>query len=121
MLGRLLFALARSPIGHLVVGLAFARLSGVLPVRRRYETRRVIAFDHPRPSYATHILIVPKKAIRRLEDLGPSDSPILADTIAAAQQLVRELRLAEHGYRLIVNGGAYQDVAQLHFHLISED
>ena len=34
--------------------------------------------------------------------------------------LVQDLELAERGYRLIVNGGAYQDVKQLHFHLISE-
>jgi diadenosine tetraphosphate (Ap4A) HIT family hydrolase len=29
------------------------------------------------------------------------------------------VRLKEAGYRLIVNGGKYQDVAQLHFHLVS--
>jgi diadenosine tetraphosphate (Ap4A) HIT family hydrolase len=33
---------------------------------------------------------------------------------------VSELELERAGYRLVVNGGKYQDVAQLHFHLISE-
>jgi diadenosine tetraphosphate (Ap4A) HIT family hydrolase len=36
------------------------------------------------------------------------------------QSLVVEFRLEEIGYRLIVNGGKYQDVPQLHFHLVSE-
>jgi histidine triad (HIT) family protein len=116
----LLFGIARGPIGERLAGWVFAHASGVLPIRRRYESKRVVAFDHPRPSYPVHILIVPKKAIRGFEDLGKADLPVLADTFAAAQLLVEDLGLAERGYRLIVNGGAYQDVRQLHFHLISE-
>ena len=117
----LLFGIARAPIGERLAGWVFAYASGVLPIRRRYESRRVVAFDHPRPSYPVHILIVPKKAIHGFEDLGKADLAILADTFAAAQLLVEDLGLAERGYRLIVNGGAYQDVRQLHFHLISEE
>jgi hypothetical protein len=33
---------------------------------------------------------------------------------------VRELALEAKGFRLTVNGGAYQDVAQVHWHLISD-
>jgi len=116
----LLFGIARGPVGEWLAGWVFAYASRILPIRRRYESRRVVAFDHPRPSYPVHILIVPKKAIRGFEDLGKADLPILADTFAAAQLIVEDLELAKRGYRLIVNGGAYQDVRQLHFHLISE-
>jgi histidine triad (HIT) family protein len=116
----LLFGVARGPVGEWLAGWVFAYASRLLPIRRRYESRRVVAFDHPRPSYPVHILIVPKKAIRGFEELGKADLLILADTFAAAQLLIEDLELAERGYRLIVNGGAYQDVRQLHFHLISE-
>ena len=34
--------------------------------------------------------------------------------------LVAELQLEKRGYRLIANGGAYQDVPHLHFHLVSD-
>jgi diadenosine tetraphosphate (Ap4A) HIT family hydrolase len=34
------------------------------------------------------------------------------------QSLAIEMRLEAKGYRLIANGGGYQDVPQLHFHLI---
>jgi diadenosine tetraphosphate (Ap4A) HIT family hydrolase len=40
--------------------------------------------------------------------------------IRVAQELVAELGLLETGYRLIVNGGAYQDVGQMHYHLTSD-
>ena len=119
-IAKMLFEIARRPIGAWLVGQVFAYASRLLPIHRRYESRLVVAFDHPQPSYPVHILIVPKKAIRGFEELGKADLPILADIFAAAQLLVDDMQLAEHGYRLIVNGGAYQDVKQLHFHLIAE-
>jgi len=39
---------------------------------------------------------------------------------ATVKCLVKEFELDDGGYRLIVNGGAYQDFPQLHFHLISD-
>jgi diadenosine tetraphosphate (Ap4A) HIT family hydrolase len=35
------------------------------------------------------------------------------------QNLVEMLELQEQGFRLVVNGGHYQEFPQLHFHLIS--
>jgi diadenosine tetraphosphate (Ap4A) HIT family hydrolase len=45
----------------------------------------------------------------------------MVDLFATARMLVDDLNLAQpgKGYRLICNGGDYQDVPQLHFHLIS--
>jgi diadenosine tetraphosphate (Ap4A) HIT family hydrolase len=45
------------------------------------------------------------------------DAAFLADVLAAAQSLVVEYQLG--AYRLIVNGGEYQDFPYLHFHLVS--
>ena len=117
---RMLFALARGRAVGVVVRWGFAHMSGCLPVSRLYETDSVVAFYHPRPSYSVHVLIVPKRGIAGLAALGAKDMPVLGDVVAAAQHLVRTLGLEKRGYRLVVNGGAYQDVGQLHFHLISE-
>ena len=45
---------------------------------------------------------------------------ILVEVVECAQDLVHELKLEQAGYRLVVNGGSYQDIPQLHFHLISD-
>ncbi len=95
-------------------------MSFLLPVDRLGETERVVAFRHPHPAYPVHILIVPKREIRSLLEVSEADMPYMDEAIALAQRLVRELRLEEAGYRLVVNGGRFQDVPQLHFHLISE-
>jgi histidine triad (HIT) family protein len=98
----------------------FTNMNFVIPVDRLVETKTLLAFRHPTPAYPVHILIVPKKACASLMELAPSDAELLNDLYTTVQTLVRQLHLEEGGYRLIVNGGPYQDFPQLHFHLISE-
>jgi diadenosine tetraphosphate (Ap4A) HIT family hydrolase len=89
-----------------------------LPVDRLRETATLLAFRHPTPSYPFHALLIPKKPIATLRDLDPlADSAFLTDVYATAQSLVDEFHLP--AYRLLVNGGEYQDFPYLHFHLIS--
>ena len=121
MMGRLLFRLARSSLAAFLVGWSFAYFSFALPVKRLKETDTLIAFHHPQPSHPLHILLVPKRARRNLPALSPSDADFSADLWAVVAELVAELNLEAGGYRLVANGGAYQDVPQLHFHLISDD
>ncbi len=119
MLTNVLFRLARSAYARRLTGWLFAHMSFVIPVQRLRETKTLIAFHHPRPGYPVHIVIVPKRALGSLADLTPVDADFMADLFAAVQSLVAEFGLEAQGYRLICNGGAYQDVPQLHFHLVS--
>ncbi len=93
-------------------------MSFLLPVDRLRETQTLIAFHHPKPSYSFHVLIMPKKAVGTLAEFDSNDSAFLKDLFFTVQSLVKEFHLP--AYRLIVNGGDYQDFPQLHFHLISE-
>ena len=111
---------ARFPPARALVGQIFAHMSFALPVHRLRETATLLAFHHPQPSHAVHILLVPKKALASLAALTPADAPFLLDLFATAQSLVAEFGLEQTGYRLITNGGPYQSVPQLHFHLISD-
>ncbi|MBI5957784.1 MAG: HIT domain-containing protein [Chloroflexi bacterium] len=94
-------------------------MSFLIPVERLRETPRLLAFYHPRPQYPVHILIVPKKSIASMVDLTAEDGLLLVEVFQIVSSLVEELGLKEQGYRLITNGGHYQDVQQLHFHLVS--
>jgi len=119
MLQVLLFRLARSTIARYFIGWVFAHMSFIIPVTRLRETDTLFAFHHPKPSHPVHILIVPKRARESLRELSPDDADFMRELFATVNSLVEELRLEEMGYRLICNGGAYQDVPHLHFHLIS--
>ena len=109
--------LARTWAGRKLVGWIFAHMSFAIPARRLRETETLLAFFHPKPAYPFHVLLVPKQTISNLMELDPA-STFLTDLFATVQSLVTEFELP--AYRLIVNGGEYQDFPQLHFHLISE-
>ena len=115
----MLLSLARMPLAGRLLREVFAHMSFAIPVKRLRETDTLMAFHHPKASYPFHVLIVPKKAIASLTELDPDDTTFLADLILTVQHLVQEFKLP--AYRLIVNGGEFQDVPQLHFHLISEN
>ena len=100
-----------------LISWVFAHMSFVIPMKRLKETDTLLAFYHPKPSYPFHVLLVPKKAVVSLKELDLNDTAFLTDLYSVVQSLVEEFHLA--AYRLIVNGGEYQDFPQLHFHLVS--
>ena len=93
-------------------------MSFVIPVKRLRETETLLAFYHPKPAYTFHVLLVPKKSVASLKEFDSKDSVFLLDLYSTVQSLVDEFQLT--AYRLIVNGGEYQDFPQLHFHLIAD-
>jgi len=93
-------------------------MSFVIPVKRLRETEKLMAFYHPKPAYQFHVLLLPKKAVPSLKELDATDTTFLTDLYSTVQSLVDEFQLP--AWRLIVNGGEYQDFPQLHYHLISD-
>ena len=91
-----------------------------IPAKIALETETVLAFYDINPQAPVHILIIPKKQIPTVNDIAGTDAALLADMIAAAQTLAKELGIAEKGYRLVMNcnpdGG--QEVYHLHMHLL---
>lgn len=116
----LLLCLARSPVAGWLIAFILAHAAFLLPAERLYETRSLLAFRHPQPSYAVHILLVPRRRLANLTAIGAEDAEFLHDLFAAVRHLVATLDLEPGGYRLIANGGAYQDVPHLHFHLVGD-
>ena len=113
-----LYGLLKRPLFYRIFIWMLNHIPFALPVERLRETASLLAFFHPRPSHPFHVIILPKKAVRSFADLAPAD-PFLADLVATAQSLVAEYHLP--AWRLIVNGGKYQEFPHLHFHLVSDN
>lgn len=118
-LSKKLLSMAKTPIGDLIIGLAFGKINRLLPVKRLKETDKVIAFWHPKPFYEKHILIVPKKPIKKITSIKEEDMGYIDEIFKVAKEIVEELEWEKSGYTLLANGGARQEVNQLHFHLFS--
>jgi histidine triad (HIT) family protein len=100
-----------------LIGWIFAHMSFAIPVKRLSETETLLAFYHPKPAYPFHVLLVPKKSVASLQEFDSTDTTFLMDLYSTVQNLVDEFQLP--AYRLILNGGEFQDFPQLHFHLVS--
>jgi histidine triad (HIT) family protein len=113
-----LFILARSQVLRPFLIRGIANMNKFFPRQVVSETDTLVCFHHPRPEYPIHILLVPKEEIRDLLQFDPENQAFLRDLFTEVFRLVQELSLEQKGYRLILNGGDYQDFPQLHFHLI---
>jgi histidine triad (HIT) family protein len=115
----LLIKLARIKRIQILIRWTFAHMSFMIPLDRLIETEHWIAFRHPKPAYPIHILLVPKKALSNLLAISPIDTELIGELIPIVQKIITDENLEQTGYRLITNGGVYQDIPQLHFHLVS--
>jgi histidine triad (HIT) family protein len=94
-------------------------IRGELPCDKVFESEKIIAFKDIAPKAPVHILIVPKKEIRCLQEVALEDLPLVTEMISVAMQLASQFSIAD-GYRLITNNGKKggQVVEHLHFHLV---
>ncbi|SRR5258708_5981055 len=81
------------------------------------ENESIIAFNSISPAAEVHILIVPKKHIESFEDMAQDEMNVLPEMAKAAQKLI-EMKNIQKGYKLVFNGGQYQSVKHMHWHLL---
>ena len=84
------------------------------------ETDTLVVFKDINPHAPVHLLIVPKKHIRSVNDLTEADTGIVSDLIAAGREMAAAQGVAESGYKLLFNveRGGGQVIFHLHLHLI---
>lgn len=94
-------------------------IAGELPAEIVFENEHVIAIKDIHPVAPVHLLIMPKKEIKGIQEIDEGDLFLIAEVVKAAHFLAEEFGVAE-GYRLLTNHGplAGQTVFHLHFHLI---
>jgi histidine triad (HIT) family protein len=95
-------------------------VNGETDTRFLYETDTLVAFRDINPHAPVHILVVPRKHIRSINDLTEDDNRILAELITAGKIMADKENIAKSGYKLLFNveQGGGQVIFHLHLHLI---
>ena len=95
-------------------------VNGEAPTEILHATEDLVVFRDIRPAAPVHLLIVPRRHIRGINDLEPSDAPILGEMALVAKAMAARFDIAQSGYRLFVNveRGGGQVIFHLHMHLI---
>jgi histidine triad (HIT) family protein len=92
-----------------------------IPARIEYEDDRCIVIHDIKPEAPVHLLIIPKKAIARVEEATAADEAVLGHLLLVAGELAKKLSLAK-GFRIVINNGpdAGEAVPHLHVHLLAK-
>jgi histidine triad (HIT) family protein len=92
-------------------------LSGRTRVDVVAETDAVLAFHHTRPFWPVHIVVVPKRHVPSLIDLGDADNTLLHEVLEVVRQVAAQVTRQHSACRVVTNLGRYQDSKHLHFHV----
>lgn len=95
-------------------------VDGKVKARFVYQDDDVVAFEDIHPRAPVHVLVIPRKHISGVLDIGPDDGPLIGKIFQVAAQLAKDLGIAESGFRIVVNSGADsgQSVFHIHYHLL---
>lgn len=96
-------------------------LSGRTAVDVVVETDDVLAFHHTRPFWPVHIVVVPKRHVPSLTDLGDADPGIISTVMDVVRAIATDVEQEHRAARVLTNLGSYQDSKHLHFHVTSGD
>jgi histidine triad (HIT) family protein len=91
-----------------------------IPADFLYEDENLVVFKDINPLAPVHLLIVPKRHVRSINDLTDPDRSIVSELIMTAKNMAQKMSVNESGYRIFFNveKGGGQEVFHLHLHLI---
>ena len=94
-------------------------LDGQIPAEFVHQDDHCVAFRDVNPQAPTHILVIPRREIRSVNELRDDDAALMGHLIVVAKRVAETEGLAG-GYRLVVNCGpdGGQAVNHLHIHLL---
>ncbi|NIQ39851.1 MAG: HIT domain-containing protein [Proteobacteria bacterium] len=95
-------------------------VEGLKPAEFVYQDKSLVVFKDINPHAPVHLLIVPRRHIRSINDLQEEDVNIISEMILRAREAAQECSVAESGYKLLFNveRGGGQVIFHLHLHLL---
>lgn len=93
---------------------------GDVPSQEVYSDEEYYAFRDINPAAPTHILVIPRKHIPRIDAAGPEDQTLLGGLLLRANEIAKSEGLEETGFRYAINcgEGAGQTVFHIHLHIL---
>ena len=96
-------------------------VSGDVPASIVRENAELVAFKDINPQAPLHALIIPRRHIPSLNDLGEADDALVGRMLRLAASIAADAGYAERGYRTVFNCNrdAGQSVFHIHLHLLA--
>ena len=91
-----------------------------VPSKILFEDDKCIVIEDIAPKAPTHLLVIPKKPIKKLSEVKPDDKNLLGHLMIVISEITKELNI-EDAFNIIINNGeeAGQTVFHLHIHILA--
>ena len=91
-----------------------------LPSKIIHEDEHCIVIEDIAPKAPIHLLVIPKKPIKKLSDVKEEDKELLGHLMMIAKKVAEQLNV-ENAFNVVINNGkeAGQTVFHLHIHLLA--
>ena len=91
-----------------------------IPSKVVYEDDVALAFEDINPQAPVHVLVIPKRHVRSVAELGEADGALVAHLVLTCAKIAGQKNLVQSGYRLVTNTGPHagQTVSHLHWHML---
>jgi histidine triad (HIT) family protein len=85
-----------------------------------YRDEDLVVIKDIHPHAPVHLLVLPTRHIRSINELSEQDHGIVLKMILRAREIAREQSIDESGYKLVINveRGGGQVIFHLHMHLL---
>ncbi|MCK4535604.1 MAG: histidine triad nucleotide-binding protein [Desulfuromonadales bacterium] len=95
-------------------------IAGEIPAKVVFEDDQVVVIEDLAPQAPVHLLIFPRKHVRTTLDLAVEDNALVGHIYQVANQMAKELDIADDGFRIVnnCNEGAGQSIWHIHFHVL---
>ena len=95
-------------------------IAGEIPSKKIYEDEKVLAFYDINPEAPVHFLVIPKEHISSANAITQENCENVSHIFMTINKIVRELGIADSGYRIVNNCGkdGGQTVNHIHFHVL---
>ena len=93
----------------------------IIPVDPVYEDEHIFVIKDINPQAPIHLLAIPKKHFPAIHMVEEDDQLLFTHLNAAIRQVLHSKKIADKGYRLVINSGetAGQSVDHIHVHILS--
>ena len=95
-------------------------IDGKLPADFMHRDESLVVFKDINPHAPVHLLVVPRKHIRSINDLTADDRQVVSQLIEAGKEMAAKMSISKSGYKLLFNveRGGGQVIFHLHLHLL---
>jgi histidine triad (HIT) family protein len=92
-------------------------VEGKIPAKIVHQDGDTVAFEDINPQAPLHVLVVPRRHVPTMNDLGAEHDAVVGKLFRVAASLAKERGVSESGWRAVMNANADAGQTVFHVHL----